>query len=58
MSTEPRTRPPTRDRDHRATVLAALLLAASAAALAYILLGAHHDPVEPAADPPRTGARA
>lgn len=46
MSTEPRTRPPARDRDHRVTVVAALLLAACAAALAYVLLGGHHGPVE------------
>ncbi|REK88023.1 hypothetical protein DY245_23575 [Streptomyces inhibens] len=46
MSTEPRPRPPARDCDHRVTVIAALLLAACAAALAYVLLGGHHGPVE------------
>ncbi|MDT0456079.1 hypothetical protein RM550_10035 [Streptomyces sp. DSM 41527] len=50
MSTEPRPRPPARDRGHRATVLAALLLAASAATLAYVLLGGPDDPVELPAD--------
>ncbi|MFE0189474.1 hypothetical protein [Streptomyces sp. NPDC059008] len=55
MSTEPRTRPPARDRDHRVTVAAVLLLAACAAALAYVLLGGHrHGPVasESTADGP------
>ncbi|MEE4424712.1 MULTISPECIES: hypothetical protein [Streptomyces] len=48
MPTDPRTRPPgpDPDRDRRATVLATVLLAASAAALAYVLLGGHHGPVE------------
>ncbi|MEU5210647.1 hypothetical protein [Streptomyces sp. NPDC020742] len=58
MSSAPRTRPPKPDRDHRTTVLAALVLAASAAALAYVLLGGHHDPVETAAEPPRPQAPA
>lgn len=56
--TEPRTPPPARDRDHRATVFAAFLLAASAAALAYVLLGGHHDPIESAAEAPSSEARA
>ncbi|MER6311378.1 hypothetical protein ABT180_36020, partial [Streptomyces sp. NPDC001657] len=46
MTSDRRTRPPGPDRDRRATVLAAVLLAASAAALAYVLLGGHHGPVE------------
>ncbi|MCZ1010507.1 hypothetical protein [Streptomyces lydicus] len=54
MSTEPRPgprpRPPAPDRGHRATVLAALLLAASAVTLAYVLLGGPDDPVELPAD--------
>ncbi|MFF8790676.1 hypothetical protein [Streptomyces sp. NPDC015125] len=52
MTTEPRPRPrpPARDRGHPATVLAALLLAASAATLAYVLLGGPDDPVELPAD--------
>ncbi|WP_176963662.1 hypothetical protein [Streptomyces sp. 2224.1] len=50
MSTEPRPRPPARDRGHRATILAALLLAASAATLAYVLLGGPDEPVKLPAD--------
>ncbi|MGW7573724.1 hypothetical protein [Streptomyces sp. NPDC054765] len=46
-----------RDYDHRATVLAALLLAASAATLAYVLLGGHHGPVELPADVSSNAAR-
>ncbi len=47
MSSQPRTRPPARDRDHRVTVAALLLLAACTAALTYVLLGGHRDdPVE------------
>lgn len=55
MTTQPRprTRPPScvRDRDHRTTVLAALFLAASAAAVAYVLLGVQDQPLEPAGAP-------
>ncbi|MGW7247029.1 hypothetical protein [Streptomyces decoyicus] len=57
MTTEPCTRPPARDRDRRATVLATLFLAASAATLAYVLLGGHHDAVELPADAPSNAAR-
>ncbi|GAA2318587.1 hypothetical protein OHT20_28985 [Streptomyces caniferus] len=57
MTTEPRPRRPAGDRDRRATVVAALLLAASAATLAYVLLGGPHDPVELPADEPSNAAQ-
>ncbi|RXS78797.1 hypothetical protein EST92_20155 [Streptomyces sp. TM32] len=57
MTTQPRprARPPVcrRDRDHRTMVLAVLLLAASAAAVVYVLLGVQDSPVEPAEAPPQ-----
>ncbi|MGW7490737.1 hypothetical protein [Streptomyces sp. NPDC054786] len=57
MTTETRPRRPARDRDHRATVVAALLLTASAATLAYVLLGGPHEPVELPADEPPNAVR-
>ena len=55
MTTEPRTRPG-RDRDRRRRSRRPVL-AASAATLAYVLLGGHHDAVELPADAPSGAAR-